>query len=69
MKKIIPLLFSDRTFGTEEFGFIERQDLDGDDEDARYERFVKDNIRTNDKFRTARSVRVVEGQLILGIDR
>lgn len=40
--KIIHLLFSDVSFGTHEYGFIPRKDLqDPDDEDARYERHVK----------------------------
>lgn len=40
--RVIDMLFSDVTFGTKEFGYIaRREDEDPDDEDARYERHLK----------------------------
>lgn len=40
--KIIPLLFSDLSYGTQEYGFLVRKPgQDGDDEDARYQRHLK----------------------------
>jgi len=40
--KIIPLLFSDLSYGTHEYGFLVRkQGQDSDDEDSRYQRHLK----------------------------
>ena len=40
-KKRIEMLFSDIDFGTEEYGYIPRpQDMDCDDEDRTYERYL-----------------------------
>jgi hypothetical protein len=40
--KIIPLLFSDLSYGTHEYGFLVRKPAqDSDDEDAHYQRHLK----------------------------